>query len=253
MINTSVLLVDISNTRTKFRLSRNGVICDEQRVLPTCQIAAASVNACVSGWSFSSALVSSVVPQASETLRLAFSHLPVRFVSMSDTLPVNFSGYSGKDTLGADRICNALGVVVKGYYPAVAIDMGTAVTFDVVDKKGNVPPVFLGGIISPGVALFRDYLSRRTAQLPLVDTPSEIAPEALAQHTIGAIQSGLYYGVRGMVKGILDSISSSLSCKPYVIITGGDAEWIAGLMPEIHEVDPLLTFRGMNLLLEFES
>ncbi len=253
MSSKPVLLVDISNTRTKFRLCKNGDINGEMRVLPTSQIVDASVYSCTSGWSFESVIISSVVPHASATLQRIFCNVPTQFVSMSKMLPVDFSGYVGKDTLGADRICNVLGAVAKGFFPAVAIDLGTAVTFDVVNKNKNLTPVFLGGTIAPGAALFKDYLSSRTALLPHVNMPDATPLSAIGQNTYDSMQRGISYGFVGMVKEILCSISSSLGCNPYVIATGGDAAWIAAHLSAIQEVDQLLTFRGMALLHEFES
>lgn len=253
MASKSVLLVDISNTRTKFCLSKDGDISGDVRVLPTSQIADASVYSCTRGWAYESVLISSVVPHAAATLCRVFSNVPTRLVSMSNKLPVDFSEYAGKDTLGADRICNVLGTVAKGHFPSVAIDLGTAVTFDVVNKNEHFTPVFLGGTIAPGASLFKDYLSSRTALLPFVNMPFSTTLSVMGQNTLDSMQSGISYGFVGMVKEILCAISSFLGCTPYVIATGGDAAWLAARLSAIHEVDQLLTFRGMVLLQEFES
>ena len=244
-MNKTALLVDISNSRTKFRLCVNGVIGEELRVLPTNQITVPSLKTCIRGWLFSSVLISSVVPRAAELVQNAFAAMPVRFVSVSDSLPVDFSEYAGRDTLGADRVANVLGASLLGRFPVVAVDLGTAITFDVLTRDSNQKTQYRGGVIAPGRALFQNYLSTNTALLPAVDSSLEATPLLIGQNTQQAIQSAGWYGFRGMIREILTEISSSLDSKPYVIATGGDADWAAAHVPEIHEVDPLLTFRGI--------
>lgn len=249
----TALLVDISNSRTKFRLCVNGVIGEELRVLPTNQITEDSLKKCVSGWLFSSVLISSVVPRAAELVQYAFPSIPVRFVSVTDSLSVDFSEYAGRDTLGADRVANVLGAALSGRFTVVAVDLGTAITFDVLTRDSNKKTQYRGGVIAPGRALFQNYLSTNTALLPAVDSSLDAAPLPIGQNTQQAIQSAGWYGFRGMIREIITEISSSLDSKPYVIATGGDAAWAAAQVPEIHEVDPLLTFRGIMSFLENES
>lgn len=253
MMNDTVLLVDISNSRTKFRLYVNGIIGGELRVLPTNQITELSVKACVNGWMFSSVIVSSVVPYAAEVVRYAFPSQPVRFVSLRESLSVDFSRYAGRDTLGADRIANVLGVAHYGRFPIIAVDLGTAITFDVITGNGKQKPRYRGGVIAPGRALFRTYLSMNTALLPAVDLSFDELPLPIGENTQQAIRSAGWYGFRGMIREIITEITSSLSSEPYVIATGGDAEWAAAYVPEIHEVDQLLTFSGMVSFLQSES
>ena len=253
MLNDTILLVDISNSRTKFRLYVNGIIGGELRVLPTCQITEHSIKSCVNGWLFSSVIVSSVVPNAAGGLRCAFPSLPVKFVSVNESLSVDFSGYEGQDTLGADRIANILGAAHYGRFPIIAVDLGTAITFDVITCEEKKKPLYRGGVIAPGRALFRDYLSTKTALLPAVDSSLDASPLPIGLNTQQAIQSAGWYGFRVMIREIITEITSSLSCEPCVIATGGDAEWAAAYVPEIHEVDQLLTFRGMVSFLQSES
>lgn len=250
----SVLLVDISNSRTKFCLWLNDVIGEELHILPTSQITESSVRACISGWRFTSVLVSSVVPEAAEVIRKVFREHSLRFVSASDSVTVDFSGYMGRRTLGADRVANVLGAAAKGRFPIVAIDLGTAITFDVITRgDNNDKPVFRGGVIAPGLALFRDYLSTRAAQLPGVTLPSDADFPPIGENTTHAMLSGIRYGACGMIREIISSISLSLEAAPYVVATGGDADWTAARLPEIHEVDRILTFRGIASLIKTES
>jgi type III pantothenate kinase len=135
-------------------------------------------------------------------------------------------------------------VVQKGFVPCIAVDLGTAVTFDVV-VPGPVKPVFIGGSIAPGLAGMTRYLSLNTAQLPAVNVCDE--RRAIGRDTVEALQSGCLFGFCGMVREILNSIVEELGQRPRIVATGGDAELIAKHLHEIDEVDPFLTFRGLNV------
>ena len=247
----TVLLVDISNGRTKFRMWHSGGIGEELRVLPTHLVSRRSVLSCLRGWSFDFVLVSSVVPTVSDRFA-SFFDVPVQFLKISAELPVDFSFYRGAATLGADRIANVLGAATYGFFPAVVIDLGTAVTFDVVTACNGDLPRFLGGAIAPGLSVFREYLPSRTALLPSIEWPA-VKPAPIGVDTMAALSCGAFYGWRGMIREILNSICTELGEPPFVIATGGDAARTAELLPEVHAVDPYLTFKGMSLLLESES
>lgn len=246
------LLVDNSNTRTKFRLCAEGKICDELRVCATKSITKEHISRLLDGWVFSSVYVSSVVPDTAGVLKDAFS-CSVRFVSVHDDLPVDFSYYAGRDTLGADRIANVIGALMRNKFPVVAVDLGTAVTFDIVTRESTGKPRYLGGMITPGLAAFREYLACRTALLPRLNAVSSEPAVGIGINTVQAIQFGLESGGKGMIRGVLADIESVLGERPFVIATGGDAVWAASRLPEIALVDSLLTFRGLAKLVKIES
>lgn len=249
MSSSSVLLIDNSNSRTKARLLENGVITAESRWMPTADITPESIRQLVAGWAFESVCVASVVPAAAEVLSAAFE-CPVRFVSVTHSLPVNFSAYPGVATLGADRVANVLALAEKGKYPALAIDLGTAITFDVL--TGSVEsPVFGGGVIAPGLSALRNYLGRHTALLPQVELTTDCP--VIGTNTREAILSGISGGFAGLVKEHICRIRAQLEAPLYVVATGGDAALAASLVPEITEIDPLLTFKGIVSWLQFES
>lgn len=49
--------------------------------------------------------------------------------------------------------------------PCMAIDFGTATTYDVVNEKGE----FIAGITSPGIRICADAMFQRAAQLPHIE------------------------------------------------------------------------------------
>lgn len=248
----TILLIDNSNSRTKFRLCINGKVGDELRILPTNQITEERVNDALSDWCFSSACICSVVPETAAVLRSSFS-CPVRFVTAHDNLPVDFSCYEGRATLGADRIANAVGALDWGHLPVVAVDLGSAVTFDVVVRGEHGKPCFIGGVIAPGLPVFYDYLGTRTALLPRLTHRCSSESVHIGQNTEQAMRCGLEAGGKGMLRGILSDIESDLGVRPFVIATGGDAFWAAKCLSEINLVDPMLTFRGLACVAKTES
>lgn len=236
------LLIDNSNTRTKMMFSVDGVLQEQLLVMPTTEVTQQSLLRLAEQYYFDRVVVSSVVPAALAEIRRTFAG---RVTTLGVDNQLNFSyDYRGRATLGADRIANVAAVVQKGYVPCIAVDLGTAVTFDVV-VAGPHEPVFIGGSIAPGLAGFARYLSVNTAQLPSVDVCGEC--RAIGRDTVEAIQSGCILGFCGMVREILTAIVAELGQQPRIVATGGDAKLIAKHMHEIDEVDPLLTFRGLNV------
>lgn len=236
-----ILLIDNSNTRTKFMLACGEALLPDQRILPTAGMTPESVSSLLQGWRFGSVLVCSVVPATAAVLKSCFA-APVRFVDVTSPCGVSFDAYEGAATLGADRIANAVAIAERGYLPCVAVDLGTATTFDVVAPG----PRFVGGAIAPGLVSFARGLTGSTAQLPEVPL---FAPErVIGRNTTEAMQAGIMLGYREMVRGLLNSIAAELKSRPYVYATGGDAGLVASPLAEVDTVDPCLTFHGMRLI-----
>jgi type III pantothenate kinase len=142
--------------------------------------------------------------------------------------------------IGADRLANAAGVLSRHGVPAVIIDFGTAVTFDVI----SAAPAYCGGVIAPGLGAMSGYLSRKTALLP--EIVLEEPASAIGKSTVHAMQVGAVFGYRGLVREILARICAELPGKPKIIATGGDAALIARGLAEIDAVDPDITLDGLR-------
>src|SRR5205085_7876210 len=135
-------------------------------------------------------------------------------------------------TIGADRLANA--VAVKALYgaPALVVDFGTAVTFDVVNKEGN----YVGGIIAPGLSAMTDYLHEKTALLPKIKIrePGVV----IGKNTEEAMLIGAVHGYRGLIRGLIAELKTELRARRLpVVATGGYAPLIANKMPEITAVE----------------
>lgn len=151
--------------------------------------------------------------------------------------------YPNPKTIGADRLANAAGAVVKYGAPVIVGDFGTAVTFDVVTAKEG----YIGGIIAPGPPLMFDYLAERTELLPRI----EWAPidSKIGKSTREAMQLGAHWGYRGMFKEVVAELTSlSALRKASIIATGGFASrMLQGLKPA-PVIDPDLTLFGIGCI-----
>jgi len=143
--------------------------------------------------------------------------------------------------LGADRIVNAVAGLEAYGAPLIAVDFGTATTFDVVNDRRE----YLGGIICPGLKISAEALFQRASRLPRVEIAE---PERLVgRSTIQAMQSGLFYGYVGQVDGILERLLAEFPGSR-VVATGGLAKVIAPASRFIQEVAPDLTLDGLRIL-----
>ena len=139
---------------------------------------------------------------------------------------------------------NGLAAFTKYGGPCVVVDLGTAITFDVVSADGD----YLGGMICPGIGISIDALFNRTSRLPMVDFKR---PEKLVgTNTVGSIQSGLYYGMLGMIDGILERLIALLGPNTKTVATGGQAELIVHGSRFLRRCDPDLTLEGLRLIWE---
>ena len=240
----SYLLVDNSNTRTKFLLCR-GEEAMELRIVPTAEVSVARVCDVVAGWQFDSVVLCSVVPAAARVISTAFAGYAIKLVSAADVQEIDFNSYPGISTLGADRVANALALLVNASLPAVAVDFGTAVTFDVVVPQHSRPR-FAGGVIIPGCRTFAESLHLRTALLPAGVTLEKNCP-VIGRTTQEAMVSGVRIGYVGMIDALLDGIEAELGEPLHVVLTGGDAELMATFMRRSCKVEPAHTLQGIAL------
>jgi type III pantothenate kinase len=143
---------------------------------------------------------------------------------------------------GVDRVCNIAAAFEQLGKACVVVDAGTAITVDCCNDKGD----FLGGAIAPGVSMQLNALHEHTAKLPRVDlaTPQGV----FGRSTKDAIRHGVYYGVRGMVKELVEQYATELGFWPEVIATGGDAQKLfEGGEDIVHAISPDLTLYGIAL------
>lgn len=238
-----VQLIDVSNSFTKFAVLRNGKIGRVLRI-PTRELKPSDLTALRAD----RAVIASVVPEVS---RMIAASLPCPPVWVDHTVPGGVAvNYPRPASIGADRLANAAAAVSLGKLPAIVVDFGTAVTFDVIDAKGS----YRGGVIAPGLPTAASALHERTALLPLTKITS--IGSCIGKSTAEAIRIGLLLGAVGLVRETVARITAEAfkGKKPHIIATGGDAELVARLAAKgggktlIDKVDPLLTLRGLAVI-----
>ena len=156
--------------------------------------------------------------------------------------------YDQPSEVGADRIVNAIAAYEQfgrhAMRPMIVVDFGTATTFDAITAKGE----YLGGAICPGVQISADALFQRAARLPRIDVRKPA--QTIGRTTIGAMESGLFYGYVGLVEGLVRRMGAELGGKPLCVATGGLAGTIAPETTLIDHVEPDLTLQGLRIVWE---
>ena len=146
------------------------------------------------------------------------------------------------ESVGMDRLADAVAVHRRSPGAAVAVDFGTATTFNVVDEQGR----FRGGAIAPGLGTIAVSLAERAPSIPRV----ELRPpdSAIGENTEEALKSGIVLGYAGLVEGLLARIGSEINAPIKVIATGGLGHIITPLTNAIEAYDPWLTLAGIRAL-----
>ena len=240
-----LLAVDIGNTSVACALFRG------ERIVRRARLATSDVKK--KGRSFLSkhfalscpdaAVIGSVVPDAGNFLKRilpAATGAKTYLIGRDLEVPIR-NLYKDPRQVGADRLLNALSVWEKYRRPAVIIDFGTAITFDVVSPKG----AYLGGIIAPGIEITLDALFQRTALLPKIRLRHPRG--VLGRDTVESIRSGCAYGIGGLCDRIVSEIGTACGFKPLVLATGGYASFMSKYCRPFRSIEPDLTFRGLFL------
>ena len=152
--------------------------------------------------------------------------------------------YENPHEVGADRIVNAVAAYELFGGPVIAVDFGTATTFDCISVKGE----YLGGAIFPGIHTSMEALFERASMLHRVEIARP--KSVIGKTTTGAIQSGLLYGYAGVVDSMVGRIRGELGDGARVVATGGLAQRVANESETIERVEPFLTLQGLRLVFE---
>ncbi len=189
------------------------------------------------------AAVASVVPPLQRAwwvcMNEMLGHEPLLVNATTDYgMPIDMPS---PQTVGADRIANAIAAVETYGAPVIVVDFGTATNIDVVDAKG----AYRGGAISPGLMLSADALFSRAAKLASIPV---VAPDhALGDTTETAMQSGLVIGAAAQAEGLVARMKAELGEPNATVVgTGGLARTVSRATDLFDAVDPDLTLRGIR-------
>ena len=196
-------------------------------------------------YSIDSCIIASVVEELSLVLKRASD----KVFGIDSFLLANDSDLGIKvnllkpEEVGADRIANAYGAYIKYPKPAIVVDLGSATTFDIINKDGN----FVGGVIMPGLNMQFRSLKANTSKLPRIE--AGISERAIGNSTESAILSGVIRGSASAIEGLIAQCEKELGQKAFVVATGGYSGLISQYMTrKFNKVNPSLTLEGLKEL-----
>lgn len=253
-----LLAIDVGNTDTVFGIFRREALLSEwrapsarmkhrARAWQTIRLLLAEAGAAHKD--LRGVAISSVIPAHARALSLLLrkqTHLAPYVISGSD--PAGFRvAYAAPGTLGPDRLCSAAAARHKFGAPLIIVDIGTAVTYDVILRSG----AYAGGAIAAGIAATTASLARSTARLP--EIPLEFPARVIGTDTVACLQSGLLYGALDAMEGMIRRIRKITGPGTTVVATGGYAPLFARHSRLIRYVEPSLVLDGARLLFERRS
>ncbi|HRZ87534.1 MAG TPA: type III pantothenate kinase [bacterium] len=242
----TVVVIDAGNTNTHIGVF-HGELLAEKIVVPSASAArkfeeALGRHAAKGSSAF---VVGSVVPRVTRILEVVCHELAGEKPLLVDyRLPLGIRvTYRHPEKLGADRIANVIGGFSRYGGPLLVVGFGTAITFDLVNRRGD----FTGGAIAPGLSTMYASLHEKTAQLPRVDGGA-LKKGQVGHDTRTAIEFGIAHGADGAIKEIVKNLKSSCGAKVRLklVATGGDAEYFAKRLSMFDYVDPDLTLYGLR-------
>jgi type III pantothenate kinase len=191
----------------------------------------------------SRAIICSVVPKASKTLEdILKKTIAVNIIGRDIRVPIK-NKYKNPKQVGQDRLVGAYGAMKIYGCPLIVVDLGTAITFDVISAKGD----YLGGAIVPGIRLSAESLFLKTALLPHIEI--QAPKHIIGKTTQESILSGLFYGYGSLCRGFIDLISQEIKANPKVVMTGGHTHLMKKFVsPKIRIIDEDLVFKGIYFL-----
>ncbi|MBS4071275.1 MAG: type III pantothenate kinase [Algoriphagus sp.] len=230
------LVIDIGNTRIKSAQFDKDQLLEEKSF--------DSLEESIEYFSrvdFDHCLVSSVRFSKSELL----ANLPFHFLFLDhQTSTPLINGYATPHTLGLDRLAAAVGAWnLAGKNPVLAIDMGSCITYELVDNRG----VYLGGAISPGIKMRAQAMNLLTAKLPEIPLFPRTESD-WGDSTTSCMSSGIWSGVKFEIEGFIGSASLKFP-EISIYICGGDSQSFESLVKDHIFVVPNLVLHGLNCIL----
>jgi type III pantothenate kinase len=192
-------------------------------------------------------ILASVVELPMETIK-AIESLGKLMIFESFTPTPLSNIYQTVNTLGSDRLAASCGAykMYKGS-AFLVIDAGTCLKYNYTDKHGN----FLGGGISPGLAMRFKAMHNQTNKLPLI-TFDENYHDLVGNNTQNSIRMGAQLGMIAEVKGIIEAYQQTFEVVN-IVLTGGDAAFLQKGLKNGIFADPDLILKGLNSILNYQQ
>lgn len=195
-------------------------------------------------------IIASVVPEVeNEVFKILKSAGQQKIIRIGRDIKVPIKNkYLKPEKVGIDRLLNAYYVKEKFSLPAICVDLGTAITIDVISLRGE----FCGGLIFPGVKLCYDVLGEKTSLLPKLK-PQKTASKLYGRSTEECIHVGIINGISNLLDGVIKNLSQQLKNKghknPEIVLTGSDTTLFVSMIKKNKwkKIDDL-TLKSMILL-----
>ncbi|MFI4859984.1 MAG: type III pantothenate kinase [Phycisphaerales bacterium JB063] len=249
MSNVNLLAVSVGNTRTRVGSFVDGKLLEVSAFVNARseKIGAAidTAYAPLVDRPDASILLSTVDPDRGDAVETIIrKQLDQEVYRVERDMPIPVGRQLDREAIvGEDRLLNAAAAYDKLKQSCVIVDAGTAMTVDLVDGEGT----FHGGAIVPGAQLMLDALGQRAAQLPEIELRK---PEEVVGHnTAEAMLSGVFYGMRGIVRELVEQYATETGQFPLVLATGGDAQVLFRDCDIVERVVPDLTLWGIAVTL----
>jgi len=233
------LIIDAGNTQVKLVCFERDQIVDQKRFEAD---DIDGVKVFLTNLQYHKSILSSV--QSNEaTKRLSALIQPTIVLTKNTALPISFENYTTLETLGSDRISNAVAAnYLSNTNATLAIDVGTCIKYDLVLGQS-----YQGGGISPGLQMRFNALHDYTGQLPKLKF--EENSTLVGNSTKNAMLSGVIQGMIAEINGIVDLYAQQFQTLT-IFLTGGDAKRFDKALKNSIFAEENLTVKGLNIILE---
>jgi len=236
------LVLDIGNTLQKIAVFNNDE-CVYCRAFPL--ITLDLLSSIFAQYEIGNSIISSVAEVDILVEDFLKTHSNRIHFSSKTKLPVRIL-YKSVDTLGLDRIANAVGAV--RLYPKkniLSIQAGTCLVFDFVNESGD----YLGGSISSGMKMRFEALHEKTKNLPFLTSTNNL-PDILGIDTKTSLFSGVINGLRFEIEGFIAEYQKKYR-NLVVLITGGDAEFLQKSIKNTIFAVSTIVLIGLNEIIKY--
>ncbi len=235
------LVIDIGNTLTKIAIFSNNQIIFNNNYD---SLAINQLKELLNKFNIVNSIIAEVKSFDTELRKLLNQKTNFFILNQKTNLPFN-NQYTTPTTLGKDRI--AVVIAASKLYPntnVLVIDVGTCITFDLIDASTN----YLGGAISPGLEMRFKSLEHFTGKLPLVKLEEKNKPQFIGNSTVNSIKSGVYYGIKNEIEGVISTYTEQYADLK-IVLTGGNAERFELAPKNRIFADKFFVLKGLNEIL----
>jgi type III pantothenate kinase len=240
-----ILAVDVGNTQIKLAVFEQNTIKDK-KIVSHSSWKMEVQNLLILFAEVDTIVVASVGNITNEDFLDLNSKAKVFFITPDCKFPF-LNSYATPNTLGVDRMVLAAGAVQL--FPnqnRLVIDAGTCITYDFIDSNN----VYHGGAISPGTRLRYESLHNYTSKLPLltIENPEAIIGNSTQQAMHSGVINGITFEIDSFISSVLDKNDNFI-----IILTGGDAEFLAKRLKNTIFANPNFLLESLNQTFQYNQ